>query len=256
VSYVRLPHRRTFLAIPLLLAAAPSAGAQVVGGRVVERPGGRPIAGIAVRLVRAPAADTAEPADTTPVDSTVTARDGAFGFQPSGPGTYRVRIGGGGVGPPLTRAAADAVDEREYAVALDYGGVFVESQVDRPSASVPGTLMVRYPTPLQSADVTGCAALQFVVDTAGRAEPATFRVLAATHPAFASAAAAAVVGGRYRAGQRGGRAVRAVTRQSFAFEIQGGRKPDERACQAAAAGREDHALRITASRSSGIRRAW
>ncbi len=227
--------------LPVALASLATAGlsartaaAQLVMGRVVDSASRRPLPAVPVRLVRV-AGDGAGP-DTASVARGHTARDGVFTLAAPGPGTYRLHVAGGVAGPPLALASADSVDQREYAVTLDYGAPVLAELTDKPATSVPGTLLLRYPPHLVPGRVTGCAALEFVVDTLGRAEPATFQVLVASRPEFAQSAAAAAVAGRYRPAERDGRLVRGVVRMPFTFAINSLQVTRRAECLAAAGG--------------------
>jgi TonB family protein len=76
---------------------------------------------------------------------------------------------------------------------------------------------VRYPPALAQADIAGLVELEYVVDTAGRAEPGSVRALAAAHPEFEAAARAAVLASRFRPARLHGQAVRQLVRQTFRF---------------------------------------
>ena len=75
----------------------------------------------------------------------------------------------------------------------------------------------RYPAPLQAAGIEGRVALEFVIDTAGRVEPASLRVLESTHPAFETAAREALARASFRPARLGPRPVRQLTRQAIRF---------------------------------------
>lgn len=75
----------------------------------------------------------------------------------------------------------------------------------------------RYPGPLQAAGIDGRVALEFVIDTAGRVEPASLRVLESTHPAFEAAAREALARASFRPARLGPRPVRQLTRQAIRF---------------------------------------
>lgn len=66
----------------------------------------------------------------------------------------------------------------------------------------------RYPDVLRQAGVEGRALVEAVIDTAGRAERGSIRVVSSTHALFASAASALVRGSRYQPGRVAGRTVR------------------------------------------------
>lgn len=75
----------------------------------------------------------------------------------------------------------------------------------------------RYPAALQSAGVAGSVVLEFVIDTSGKVERGSVRVVESSHPALENAARAAVLGARFRPAQLAGRPVRQITRQRVRF---------------------------------------
>jgi len=78
---------------------------------------------------------------------------------------------------------------------------------------------VPYPTLLREAGIEGTVLVEVVLDTLGRAEAATFTVVAATHRAFVGPAREVVLGSLYRPGRVRGRAVRVIVRLPIAFRI-------------------------------------
>jgi periplasmic protein TonB len=101
----------------------------------------------------------------------------------------------------------------------DTGAPFRDDQVDRMAASLPGSAVPAYPESLRSAGVDGIIAAQFVVDTLGRVEPGSFRVLQSTHEAFATAVRQALPRMRFVPAEARGRRVRVLVQQSFAFAL-------------------------------------
>lgn len=95
--------------------------------------------------------------------------------------------------------------------------VYLESEVDDPvrAISMPSP---RYPPVLQSAGIAGEVDLQFVVDTSGRAEPASFKVLKASHPAFTQPAMQAVRNAEFKAAIYRGDKVRQLVQQRISFK--------------------------------------
>jgi len=75
----------------------------------------------------------------------------------------------------------------------------------------------RYPAPLQAAGIDGRVVLEFVIDTAGRVEPASLRVLESTHPAFDASAREALARASFHPARLGARPVRQLTRQAIRF---------------------------------------
>jgi protein TonB len=82
-------------------------------------------------------------------------------------------------------------------------------------------LVLRYPPALQAAGMDGRVTLEFVIDTAGRVEPASLRVLESTHPAFEAAAREALVRASFRPARLGPQPVRQLTRQAIRFTTTG-----------------------------------
>ena len=66
----------------------------------------------------------------------------------------------------------------------------------------------RYPGRLRQAGIEGRVLVEVVLDTLGRAEPATLRIASPAHPLFDAEASSAVLASRYRPARRGGRPVR------------------------------------------------
>lgn len=77
----------------------------------------------------------------------------------------------------------------------------------------------RYPPALESLGIEGRVKVEFVVDTAGRVEPASVRVLESTHRAFEEAARTTVLAARFRAARLSAQPVRQLTRQGISFVL-------------------------------------
>jgi len=77
----------------------------------------------------------------------------------------------------------------------------------------------RYPELLRQAGVEGHVTVGLVLDTLGRAEPASVRVLSSTHRLFEPAAVQVVLGSTYSPGRLNGRAVRVRIQVPVAFEL-------------------------------------
>jgi len=74
-----------------------------------------------------------------------------------------------------------------------------------------------YPAALESAGVTGAVMVEFVVDTAGRPEAGSLRIVESSHPAFEDAGRRVVLAARFRPAHLGAVAVRQLTRQRVRF---------------------------------------
>jgi protein TonB len=120
-------------------------------------------------------------------------------FAPGTTGGER-EAGRGGDGPPV-------------------GGVFSAPQVDVSAVMLPGGRSPRYPEALRAAGTGGRVVVHFVVDTAGRVEPATVRVVASTDELFAAAVRATLPSLRFTPARANGGRVRQLVELPFDFEI-------------------------------------
>jgi protein TonB len=103
--------------------------------------------------------------------------------------------------------------------ALGGGGVVGEHETDRAPHVLGSAPQPRYPEGLRAAGVGGHVVLQFVVDTLGRAEPASVEIQEATRPEFADAVRAALARFRFTAGEVAGRKVRTRVQIPFEFSL-------------------------------------
>jgi protein TonB len=98
---------------------------------------------------------------------------------------------------------------------------YFEFQVEKQAAALPGEIgkNLRYPSILQSQNVEGKVTVQFVVDTTGRAEMSTWKVLETSNDLFSAAAKDAVRSSRFYAAEVGGRKVRQLVQLPLAFTL-------------------------------------
>ena len=96
---------------------------------------------------------------------------------------------------------------------------YFDFQVEKAAAAIPGSGSPAYPELLKSSGVEGEALVQFIVDTTGRAELGSFKVLRASHDAFGQAVRAALPRMRFLPAEIGGRRVRMLVQQPFAFAL-------------------------------------
>ncbi len=96
---------------------------------------------------------------------------------------------------------------------------YFDFQVEKAAAAIPGSGNPAYPEMLKSSGVEGEALVQFVVDTTGRAELGSFKVLRASHDAFGAAVRSALPRMRFLPAEIGGRKVRMLVQQPFAFAL-------------------------------------
>ncbi|MGH7533846.1 MAG: energy transducer TonB [Gemmatimonadales bacterium] len=77
----------------------------------------------------------------------------------------------------------------------------------------------RYPEALRQAGIHGLVTVDFVVDAAGRVEPGSVEVEAATDAAFSAPAVESVLGERFAPGRSHGVAIRCHVRQMIRFVV-------------------------------------
>ena len=96
---------------------------------------------------------------------------------------------------------------------------YFEYQVEKPVMAVPGSPTPRYPDILKSAGVEGEVVVAFVVDTTGRADVSSLKILKATHELFAAAVRTALPSMRFLPAEVGGKKVKQLVQQPFVFNI-------------------------------------
>jgi len=97
---------------------------------------------------------------------------------------------------------------------------YFEFQVEKQVSQIPGSGNLRYPDMLRSANVEGEVLAQFVVDTTGRYESGTFKVLKSSHEQFTAAVRNALPNMRFYPAEVGGRKVKQLVQQPFTFSLQ------------------------------------
>jgi periplasmic protein TonB len=96
---------------------------------------------------------------------------------------------------------------------------YFDFQVEKQAGEVPGTPSPKYPEVLRSAGVDGQVLAQFVIDTSGRAEPSTFKVIQSTNDAFTNSVKEALPKMRFYPAEVGGHKVKELVQLPFAFNI-------------------------------------
>jgi len=117
-------------------------------------------------------------------------------------------------GPSTTDRGATATEGQP-----DDSKTYFDFQVEQPAAQAPNSATPVYPDILRQAGVEGEALVSFVVDTSGRVDLATFKVVRATHDLFASAVRNALPRMRFIPATVGDRRVRQLVQQPFSFAI-------------------------------------
>ncbi|HTE45222.1 MAG TPA: TonB family protein [Gemmatimonadaceae bacterium] len=96
---------------------------------------------------------------------------------------------------------------------------YFEFQVEKQVSPYPGNTAPRYPDMLRSANVEGEVLAQFVVDTTGRADMSTFKVLKATHDLFTNAVRSSLPNMKFYPAEVGGRKVKQLVQMPFQFNL-------------------------------------
>jgi protein TonB len=96
---------------------------------------------------------------------------------------------------------------------------YFEFQVEKPVMQAPNSPTPQYPDILRQAGVEGEALVSFVVDTTGRADVASFKVIRTTHELFATAVKNALPRMRFIPAEVGDKKVRQLVQQPFSFAI-------------------------------------
>ena len=94
-----------------------------------------------------------------------------------------------------------------------------EFEVDKPVMPAPNSAVPVYPDILRQAGVEGDVTVSFVVDTAGRVDLSTFKVISTTHDLFAAAVRNALPRMRFIPAETSRGKVRQVVQQPFSFAI-------------------------------------
>jgi protein TonB len=96
---------------------------------------------------------------------------------------------------------------------------YFDFQVEKPAMAAPGGPTPNYPEMLRTAGVEGTVLAQFVVDTMGRADMSTFKVLKSDNELFSLAVKNTLPRMRFLPAEVGGRKVKQLVQQPFGFNI-------------------------------------
>jgi protein TonB len=97
---------------------------------------------------------------------------------------------------------------------------YMEAVVEERPEQIAGTcIQPSYPEILRQAGIEGRVTVEFIIDTLGRAERPSLRVVNSAHQLFEGPARAAVLSCRFRPGRIQGRAVRVRVQQPINFQI-------------------------------------
>ena len=96
---------------------------------------------------------------------------------------------------------------------------FTVYEVDMTVERVEGSPAPVYPSDLAEAGVGGLVRTTYVVDTTGRVDVTTIRIMSSDHPGFTTSVRTALGEMRFRPAKRGGKAVRQLVEQRFRFQL-------------------------------------
>ena len=198
--------------------AARLAGAQTLGGQVVQLDTKKPLGGAAVALVN----DSAEVVATTSASE-----DGAFYLDAPAAGVYRlvVFVSGASFVSPMVQLDSGKTLEREFSVPdvpLTFASTRFARDVTRPATPVPGNRDPIYPPELVQQGVRAVISTMFVVDSIGQPVVSTLRVLsAAPNERFVDAIREALPRTRFVPANKDGDWVPQVVQYTYDFGFQG-----------------------------------
>ncbi len=96
---------------------------------------------------------------------------------------------------------------------------YFDFQVEKMVVMAPGASGPAYPDMLRSAGIEGTVLAQFVVDTTGRADMSTFKVLKSENDLFSNSVKNALQRMRFLPAEVGGRKVKQLVQQPFQFSL-------------------------------------
>lgn len=123
--------------------------------------------------------------------------------------------------PAFVRRGAPVAAANDLAPAGRPNGTdaYGELEVEKPVMPAPNSAAPAYPDMLRQAGVEGEALVSFVVDTTGRVEAGSFKVIRATHDLFAAAVRNALPRMRFIPAEVGSNKVRQLVQQPFSFAL-------------------------------------
>ena len=102
---------------------------------------------------------------------------------------------------------------------LGVAGLATDASVDVPVRALVDRTPA-YPEALRAAGISGTVRVHFVVDTTGRAEPSSVRIIESSHELFTRAVIASLRQARFTPGEVSGHRVRTLVERSYRFDIE------------------------------------
>lgn len=198
------------------LPGAPAAGATAIRYDVLAIGEAEGLFRVPDSTVRGAAADGA--GDSTAVTPDMPGLDGRLPALASVNNASRL-----GAAANLSRRLADPVEFAAGAfgsagsTAVQRERVAPERLVEVGAQLAAGSVELRYPDVLRVHRIAGEVTTRFVVDTAGRIDPASVQVLRSSHPAFTGAVREVLGQFKYLPAESGGRRVARTVEQTFRF---------------------------------------
>lgn len=135
---------------------------------------------------------------------------------PGNPETYSPQVQQAGTPTPDLEDSAAPEPLAEAAAAQN---AFTLLDVDTGAVRDSASAVPVYPALLVKQGIEGTAVVRFVVDTTGRADLATFRLIETNHPLFGAAVRDALPGMKFRPATVGPKKVRQMVELPFGFQI-------------------------------------
>jgi protein TonB len=121
---------------------------------------------------------------------------------------------------PITGLPGTALPSGGESPAISWGDAWPPTLVQEAPVLLAAPLPL-YPRQLREAGIQGQVMVEAVVDTLGRVEPVSIRIVHSDHAGFEAPARASLGGGLFRPARVFGRAVRVLVRVPVTFRIQG-----------------------------------
>lgn len=205
--------RSIFLIVSLaVLSLASPAGAQLVMGRVLDKQSRTPLRHIEVRLVPDTGASPAVLARAT------TDSSGDFYLDAPARGSYRLAFAL--TGATLLSAPFVVKDDdvqHEYELDTPPARTYFEFEVSKQAWPLPHQRGPQYPEGMRQSMIEGEVLVQFVVDTLGEPDMATFKVLRTPHAEFTASVRSTLPSLRFTPAEVGNRKVRQLVQEPFVF---------------------------------------
>jgi TonB family protein len=192
-----------------LATHAYDAGAQVLGGTVVDQLSRRPRGHLVV-----------EAFDSVTTVSDSTRDDGTFMLALPYGGAFSLRVRRGALDPiifPPQQVARDSMVQRVFPIPM--GRPYWEFEVEHQAHFASNPVRMIYPDSLRHLNVEGEVLAQFVVEASGRVRESSFKVLRRTHELFALSAELFLRTAEFTPATIGGVAVAQLVQQPFTFSL-------------------------------------